>query len=84
MNSNILKFFASVLLLFSILQVSAQLSDDFVVGDPAPPIRYSKWLKGTPVENYEKGHIYVIECWATWCGPCIAAMPHLSELAKKI
>lgn len=53
------------------------------IGDEAPPIKYSKWLKGTPVTGYEKDRLYVLEFWATWCGPCIAAMPHLSELAKK-
>lgn len=54
------------------------------LGDPAPALSYSKWIQGpTPITKIEKDKIYVIEFWATWCGPCIAAMPHLSELAKK-
>src|SRR3954468_19047963 len=52
-------------------------------GDPAPPLRVSKWLKGGPIPKLEKGKIYVMEFWATWCGPCVQGMPHLSELAKK-
>ena len=53
------------------------------VGDPAPPIKAARWLKGQPVEAFKKGELYVLEFWATWCGPCKAVMPHLTELAKK-
>lgn len=52
------------------------------IGDPAPELKVT-WIKGTPVENLAKDKIYVVEFWATWCGPCKAAMPHLSELAKQ-
>ncbi len=53
------------------------------IGDPAPPLRVREWLKGTPVQRFEKGHVYVLEFWATWCAPCKAAMPHLSALARE-
>lgn len=53
------------------------------VGDPAPKLRYSKWLQGIPVSDFEKDQIYVVEFWATWCGPCVAAMPHLSKLSEQ-
>lgn len=52
------------------------------IGDPAPAIKTGKWLKGTPIQKFEAGKIYVIEFWATWCIPCIAEMPHLSKLAQ--
>lgn len=53
------------------------------VGDKAPPMQVEKWLQGDPITEYKKGHAYVVEFWATWCGPCIAAMPHMSKLAKQ-
>ncbi|QKJ32598.1 redoxin family protein [Mucilaginibacter mali] len=53
------------------------------MGDPAPPIKIAKWLKGEQVDEFKKGQIYVVEFWATWCAPCRKGMPHLSELAEK-
>jgi thiol-disulfide isomerase/thioredoxin len=40
-------------------------------------------VKGVPVRELGKGKVYVIDFWATWCVPCLAAMPHTSELQKK-
>jgi len=55
------------------------------IGDPAPPVAIKQWIKGGPVDVAAgKGKsIYVIEFWATWCGPCREAIPHLTELQKK-
>jgi thiol-disulfide isomerase/thioredoxin len=53
------------------------------VGDKAPPVAVEKWVKGTPVKSFESGRTYVVEFWSTWCGPCIAVMPHVSELQAK-
>jgi len=54
-----------------------------MVGDPAPPIRVSVFLKGEPIVAFQKGQVYVIDFWATWCGPCRESIPHLTELQKK-
>ena len=69
---------------FISIQTIAQDMPSLQIGDPAPALTYSKWIQGDkPIKALEKDKIYVLEFWATWCGPCIAAMPHLSELAKQ-
>ena len=53
------------------------------LGDPAPPLAVSKWVKGEKVETLDPEKTYVVEFWATWCGPCLKSIPHLTELQKK-
>jgi len=38
--------------------------------------------KFKPVTKFENNKVYVVEFWATWCGPCIASMPHIVEMQK--
>jgi len=48
-------------------------------GDPAPPISAAAWLRGKPVAEYAPGQVYVVDLWATWCGPCLSSMPLLRK-----
>ncbi len=42
------------------------------------------WIQGVPVTHWEKDKVYVFEFWATWCGPCLAAIPHIDAIHKQI
>ncbi len=53
------------------------------VGDAAPKLQVSKWVKGKEIKAFDTGKVYVVEFWATWCGPCKTTIPHLTDHAKK-
>lgn len=48
-----------------------------------PGLKVGEWSRA-PFKNEDvQGKILVIDFWATWCGPCIQAMPHNNKVAEK-
>lgn len=68
--------------LFVLPLLSLAQAADIGPGSKAPPLDIKTWYKGAPIRALAKDKTYVIEFWATWCGPCIQAMPHISKLAR--
>lgn len=62
---------------------TAPAAGKLALGDKAPALSAEKWIKGEPITGFEKGKVYVVEFWATWCGPCKTSIPHLTDLQKK-
>ncbi|HTV34550.1 MAG TPA: TlpA disulfide reductase family protein [Methylocella sp.] len=56
---------------------------ELLIGDRTPDLRLADFLKGEPLSQLELGKVYVLEFWATWCGPCRTSVPHLSDLQEK-
>lgn len=59
------------------------VQERLTIGDKAPALSAQEWLKGDEVTEFRSGHVYIVEFWATWCGPCIAAIPHLTDLQEE-
>lgn len=66
-----------------VLMSHAASAQSLKVGDAAPPLKVGKWVKGEPVTEFAPGTVYVLEFWATWCGPCVTAIPHVTKLQKE-
>jgi thiol-disulfide isomerase/thioredoxin len=59
--------------------------DSPLVGKPAPDFNLE--LLGSGGKKFhladQKGHVVVLDFWATWCGPCLQTMPLVEKVAEE-
>ncbi len=55
-----------------------------LMGEPFPITEFTPVAGGKVSSLDELGEVkaIVVDLWATWCGPCVAAMPHLQDIAE--
>lgn len=76
--------FLLVLLLVGICYIGPGYAGE--LGDAAPPLKVSKWIKGKPVNVAQNGkkEVYVIVFWSTGCPHCLEAMDFINDLGKTL
>lgn len=71
------------ILLLIFLTGNCLAQNSLKVGDKAPKINITDYLLNTPKDKNLESKFIVLEFWATWCAPCLSAVPHLNDLQNK-
>lgn len=68
-------------LLFAQFYLSKVQSE--LIGTKAKQLTITDYLQNMPADTNFNNKFKVVEFWATWCKPCLKAVPHLNRLQKK-
>jgi thiol-disulfide isomerase/thioredoxin len=81
-----LRLVAAIFLTFVVSTVAAEeLPHKLAIGAPAPQLDF-RLLDGKAAPSWSelRGNVVVVDFWATWCAPCVGAIPHMNALQKEL
>jgi thiol-disulfide isomerase/thioredoxin len=64
----------------------AQDPEKLKVGSQAPEAmnEHVEFIQGDSFGAFSRDNVYVIEFWATWCGPCKQSIPHINKIHREL
>ncbi|TAF31517.1 MAG: DUF3738 domain-containing protein [Cytophagales bacterium] len=61
----------------------SQAQTPLKVGEQTPKLIVSDYILNASANTQLEGKFLVLEFWATWCAPCLEAVPHLNSLQEQ-
>ena len=66
-----------------VAQLSLTQEQTKMIGTTLQEISITDYIQNKPADTNFNNKFKVLEFWATWCIPCLKAVPHLNKLSKK-